>query len=283
MTVGEAVLRATQALEDAGSDEARLEAEVLVMHQTGLTRAALFKAWLDALSPQQETQLQTLVARRKQGEPLAYITGHREFYGLDFFVDNRVLIPRPDTELLVEAALKWLRAHTTPLTMADIGVGSGAIAISVTVHWPGLTVYAVDASAGALEVAAGNVATHNVADRVRLVRGDLLTPLPGLVDLIVANLPYLRDDQVPAWCGVGSELAWEPLDALAAGPDGLDALRRFFHQAPSYLRPGGALFAEIGFDQGEQVMALARSAFPQGDVGLLKDLAGLDRVVRVQT
>src|SRR5688572_19166462 len=123
MTVGEAVLRATHALEDAGSDEARLEAEVLVMHQTGLTRAALFKAWPDSLTPQQETQLQTLVARRKQGEPLAYITGHREFYGLDFFVDNRVLIPRPDTELLVEAALAWLRARATPVTMADIGVG----------------------------------------------------------------------------------------------------------------------------------------------------------------
>lgn len=282
MTTGEAVLRATKVLEEAGSLEARLEAEVLVMHLAGLTRAALFRSWQDPMELACWASLQPLLARRKRREPLAYITGHREFYGLDFLVNRHVLIPRPETELLVEAALDRLAANAGhPLLAADIGTGSGAIAVCLATRCRDLQVYAIDASVEALEVARTNAQRHQVADRVHFLQGDLLEPLPQPVDLVVANLPYLRDDQVPAWCGIGSELAWEPLDALAAGPDGLKYFRKFFAQGPRHLRSGGAMLLEVGWDQGAKVRALAQAALPESQTALHQDLAGLDRMVSV--
>jgi release factor glutamine methyltransferase len=216
---------------------------------------------------------------------VAYITGHREFYGLNFLVDRRVLIPRPETELLVDEALAWLRGRFGQrLTVADAGTGSGAIAVAIARKYPGGTVYATDASPGALAVAAENAERLGVAGRVMLLEGDLLTPLRVRVDLIVANLPYVREDQMPLWCGATQvELAFEPFDALCGGPDGLDVIRRLLQQAPQYLNPGGAVMLEIGADQGHAAEALAKEAFPQARVRVKKDLAGLDRLVVIES
>ena len=279
MQIGEAVIQCAQRLESAGSLEARLEAEVLAMHAADMTRTGLFLHWQEPLDAAPDARLQTLLIRRLRGEPLAYLTGHKEFYGLEFQVNEHVLIPRPETELLVDLARAWLAQRGEQAIAADIGTGSGAIAVSLAAHHPNLTLYATDASTEALAVAQSNAAAHNVNDRIGFLAGDLLEPLPHPVDLLVANLPYLRDDQIPVWCGVGTELAWEPKEALAAGTDGLDHLRRLLEAAPRYLRPDGAILLEIGWDQGPAVMALAKARFPEGGVRLHKDLAGLDRVL----
>lgn len=299
MTLVETLRRLTRALEDVAVDEARIEAEVLLMRHTGLTRAQLLTRGNDAVAPGVEAAVQDSLQRRLRGEPLAYITGHREFFGLDFAVDHRVLIPRPETELLVETALAWVGAalvaaqagvpvgsddqgNRRPVIFADIGTGSGAIAVSLTAHHPGLRGYAVDVSADALAVARHNARSHGVDGRIVFLEGDLAAPLPEPVDVLLANLPYLRQDQLPVWCGSAQvELAWEPLAALDGGPDGLDGVRRLLADAPQRLRPGGLLLFEIGSEQGDPALRLAAAAFPQAAVTLRRDLAGLPRMVSV--
>lgn len=302
-TLSAALGRATSILKDAEKPDARLEAEVLLMHLLGLSRAQLYSRWPESLNAAQESALEELVARRGRGEPLAYITAHREFFGLDLVVDRRVLIPRPETELLVESALAWLirskskdapvhpglvevrsrQAQSgTPRLIADVGTGSGAIAISLAFHCPDAIVYATDVSAEALEVARCNAIRHRVEDRVIPLQGDLLAPLPEPVDLLVANLPYVKEADLPRWCGAAQvELAWEPEVALVGGSDGLNLVRRLLDQALGYLWPGGALFMELGWGQGRQACELARSSFPEAQVSLHKDLAGLDRMVAI--
>ena len=280
-TINDLLIITRRRLEDADGLEAALEAEVLVMHVLGVTRAQLYTHRGDPAEPPAVAALDAAVARRVTGEPLAYVIGHREFYALDFQVDKRVLIPRPETELLVDEALVWLRGHFGQrLSIADVGTGSGAIAVSIARNYPGGAVYAIDASSGALEVAKANAERLGVAGRVMLLEGDLLRPLQLPIDLIIANLPYVREDQMPLWCGATQvELAFEPFDALCGGPDGLDVIRRLMQQAPAALREGGAVMLEIGADQGEAVSQLAQQAFPEGRVRLKKDLAGLDRMV----
>lgn len=283
-SINEALIATRRALEESGSLEAPLEAEVLVREALGWTRTQLYTHRGDPLPEPAAAHLATATKRRTTGEPLAYITGHREFYGLDFSVDKRVLIPRPETELLVDEALAWLRTRNgRPLGVADVGTGSGAIAVSVARNFPGARVYAIDASADALAVAGANADRLGVAGRVMLLEGDLLAPLHVPVDLILANLPYVRLDQMPLWCGATQvELSFEPFDALCGGDDGLDAIRRLLQQAPAHLAQGGALMLEIGADQGPAVQALAEAAFPGARVHVKRDLAGLDRLVVVQ-
>jgi len=208
--------------------------------------------------------LDALLARRVSREPLPYILGTREFFGLYFAVDPRVLIPRPETELLVERALglaSRVSSSSGALCIADIGTGSGCIAIALAVHLPHACLYATDVSADALAVAQRNAATHGVASRIRFLWGDLLSPLPQPVHLIVANLPYIAAQE---WETLPPEVGrFEPRGALDGGPDGLDLVRWLLRQAPAYLLPGGALLLEIGASQGEAVTKLARAAFPQ--------------------
>lgn len=276
VTIAGLIAQAVPQLEDAGVETPRLEAEVLAMHVAGMTKAQLYSRWGDGLDSHTSGTFQALLARRLKGEPLAYVVGHREFYSRDFLVDPRVLIPRPETELLVEAALAW--AGDRAITIADVGTGSGAIAVSLSAERPDWTIYALDRSADALKVARANAEKHSVA--ITFLESDLLEPLPQKVDLIVANLPYVRDDQLPQWCGAAQvELSFEPFDALSGGEDGLDVIRRFLPQAPRHLNPGGALFMEIAYDQGAAVKRLAEEAFPDGTVKVSKDLAGLDRIV----
>lgn len=275
-----ALQQAIQALQNAEVDEARLDAELLLAHTLDLNRAAIMARPDRLLTPKELTRFRDLVARRVAREPLPYITGHREFFGLDFVVDARVLIPRPETELLVEHALRIARPVPRPLGIADVGAGSGAIAVTLAVHLPHAAVHALDDSAGALAVTAENARRHNVAGRVHCGQGDLLAPLAGPVDLIAANLPYVTTGE---WAELLPEIRdYEPRAALDGGPDGLDAIRRLVATAGPRLRPGGALLLEIGASQGAAVISLARHCFPAADLQLHRDYAGLDRLAIVR-
>jgi release factor glutamine methyltransferase len=247
----------------------------------GASRATIL-AWPERqLTPKELTAYRNWVARRADREPLAYIVGRREFFGLEFVVDPRVLIPRPETELLVEHALHRVGKLVTPPHIADVGAGSGAIAVTLAVHLPGAIVYALDGSAGALAVTAENARRHQVGDRTLCLQGDLLEALEEPVHLITANLPYVTTAE---WEDLAPEIRrYEPRSALDGGPDGLTLIRRLLSTAAPYLVPGGAILLEIGARQGAAVTALASDSLPEGTVTLRQDYAGLDRLVAVET
>ncbi len=281
MTIRDTLRQAAARISEAGSDEAALEAEILLMHATGLDRARLYQRLGEGLLPEQAEAFAGFVDRRLAHEPVPYITGHKEFFELDFEVTRAALIPRPETEMLVELVLLFAQERGESLTIADIGTGSGAIAVSLAHALPGSRVIATDTSRRALALARRNAERHAVANRIDFRRGDLLAPLDGQVDVIVTNLPYVRTDE---WHALPPELAeHEPRVAFDGGPDGLRLIRRLLRQAPSRLRPGGALFAEISDDQGEAVLALVEHAFPGASSESRKDLANLDRVLCVYT
>lgn len=281
MLNGEALAQAATRLDNDGVESPRFDAELLLAHVLGVNRAAILAHPDRTLTPKQLTRFRDLVTRRAEREPLAYIVGRREFFGLDFTVDPRVLIPRPETELLVEYALRLARRLDGPAHIADAGAGSGAIAVTLAVHLPQATIYALDDSAEALEVVAENARRHGVGDRVHRLQGDLLAPLPGPVDLITANLPYVAADE---WAELAPEIRdHEPRAALDGGADGLALIRRLLATAEPHLRPGGAILLEIGASQGVAVTALARQSFPLADVQLQQDYAGLDRLIVIET
>ncbi len=262
----------------------RLDAELLLAHTLGWSRTRLLAERQHTPSETQVAAFESLLARREHLEPVSYLVGHKEFYGLDFVVDRRVLVPRPETELLVERALALAEQKAKDqgqtsghaLRIADIGTGSGAIAVALAVHLPDGEVTAVDLSTDALAVAAINIARHNVAERVHLLAGDLLAPLDGQFDLIVSNPPYTIMDEIDE--GVRRH---EPHLALDGGVDGLEVYARLLAQAPAKLRPHGALLLEIGAWQGQALVALTRATFPDAQVAIYHDLAGHDRVVEV--
>lgn len=252
----------------------RLDAQLLALHALGQSEAG--RAWLlahdtDVLAPGQQRHYRTLCERRATGEPLAYIVGHKEFFGIDLQVDARVLVPRPETETLVEWALNVLDAGTGLASPAvvDLGTGSGAIALSISRSRPNARVQAIDASAAALEVARLNALRLGL--EVDFHQGSWLAAAQGRHDLIVSNPPYVAqaDPHLAA-------LIHEPLDALASGPDGLDDIRVIITQAPARLLPGGWLLLEHGYDQAPAVRALLQAAGFQ-DVSSRRDLAGIER------
>ena len=226
------------------------------------------------LKKRQEDTFKTFVKRRIKGEPNAYITGHREFYGLDFLVDKRVLIPRPETEILVEQALLRAKNFENPV-IADVGTGSGAIAVSLAKNLPQAEIYAVDISKAALKAAGRNSLQHGLQDRIKFVQGDLLEPVPVSVDIIVANLPYVITDEVPKVNTAG----FEPEHALDGGPDGLDVIKRLCLQARDKLKGNGSLLLEIGMGQSRAAAKLLRETFPSSEIEIIKDLSGIERVV----
>ena len=271
MTLKQALSRARDVLAGNNVDDAPLESELLLRHTLNISRTQLYLDLDHKLSPQEEEAFWRLVERRLNGEPTAYITGHREFYGLDFHVDPRVLIPRPESELLVETALGLAQNH--PLsTIAEIGTGCGAIAISLALGLPQARIYATDISAAALEVALVNCQKHGVIDRVHLLRGDMLDPLPQPVDLIIANLPYVRESEL-------TETGFEPRLALDGGSDGTERIRQLCRQAGSKLSAGGYLLLEMGSGQRGTVTNFLHSIFPGGRIEVVPDLSGIERVI----
>lgn len=284
VTVQEALRRGAAALRFAGVEEPELEAEVLLRHVLGLSRAQIIARFPQDLTPEQQAAYHELLDRRRAHHPTAYLVGRREFYGLEFMVTPAVLIPRPETELLVEAALAIagrMAAGGEPPVIVDVGTGSGAVAVCLAQRVVPSRVIATDVSAGALAVAGYNARKHRVAGRIEFRCGDLLDPVPEPPDLVVSNPPYVPTD---VWVALPPEIReHEPRLALDGGPDGLDVIRRLLAQAAGRLAPGGALALEIGHDQGPTVADLARAAFPGAAVTVRRDLAGHDRVVTVET
>ncbi|MBU0495466.1 MAG: peptide chain release factor N(5)-glutamine methyltransferase [Chloroflexi bacterium] len=286
-----ALLLAGAGDEEAARDEARREAESLLRTALGLTRAQLYARLTDEVPPAARERYRALLARRQAHEPISYLRGYKEFYGLEFRTDARALIPRPETELLVELALAATRARRrdaaiadaaiADVTIADVGTGCGCIAVALAAHLSRACVYATDVSPAALALARENAAAHALAGRIAFLEGDLLAPVPVPLDLIAANLPYVTATELAELPpGIA---AYEPRAALDGGPDGLDLIRRLLAMAPAHLRPGGVVLLEIGWRQGEAAVALARACFPVGRVTLHQDYGGRDRVVVIET
>ncbi len=265
-------------MEEADIPDARLEAEVMVMNVMRMPRQDLFAHQEDEATTQQEQDIEGILDRRRTREPLAYIMGYREFYGINLLVNADVLVPRPETETMVEHALfmSLMGMESAQLVIADVGTGTGAIAINLAIHLPGARIYAVDVSDPVLNVANYNIRSHNVADRVTLCQGDLLEPVPEPVDLVVANLPYIPTDRIDT---LQPEVQWEPRDALDGGADGLDLVRRLMEQAATRLKDQGVILLELDPEQMPAAMEIARRHFPDANVTVEQDLARQDRIL----
>ena len=276
-TWGEARADAASRLR-SGADPgtAALDADVLLAFAVGATKEQVLAHPETVLAAADAARLDALLVRRAAGEPVAYLRGWKEFYGQRFRVDARVLIPRPETETLVEEALRVIADRTA--VVVDVGTGSGAIACSIVLHAPRSRVIATDSSADALAVASQNARELGVADRIELRQGDLLAPIVERVDLVCANLPYLRDDALAHLAGERTSLAYEPRIAVVAGADGLDLIRRAAADLPRVLAPGGSALFECDPPQSSSLTRLLDAAGLRTRV--IRDLAGNDRVVR---
>lgn len=247
------VLRGTERyLADRGVENPRLNAEHLLAHALGLKRMELYLQFDRPLTEAERAPLRDLVKRRGAREPLQHILGTADFHGRTFDCDKRALIPRPETEQLVEIALEIVKGKTSPQIL-DIGTGSGVIAITLGLELTAAEVHAIDLSTDALALAASNAERHGLVGRLTLHQADLLPPGEIKFDLIVANLPYIPADEIAS---LSPEVRHDPLAALDGGPHGLDLIRRLIDTAPERLTPGGALLLEIGAGQADAVNAL---------------------------
>ena len=255
-----------------------IESEVLIRHVLGLERAEFFASLAESVSFQQSCVVRQLVQRRLSGEPLAYITGHKEFYGLDFMINPNVLIPRQETELLVDYALEYCsnQNSSTEIRIADVGTGSGAIAIAIAINRENAHIIATDCDEKALAVTRMNLQKHNLADRVHVSQGDLLETIEGPLDICVANLPYIRSAEIPE---LPREVQREPLLSLDGGSDGLDLIRRLLLQLPALTKPNGSVFLEISPEQLHPTLLLARAAFRDAEITYRNDMLHLPRIV----
>ena len=261
------------------SEEPALEAQVLLAHVLDRPRAWVIAHPEAVLSDDQDSALSLLLERRLSGEPLPYLLGHWEFFGLRFKVTPAVLIPRPETELLVEKALAWLKMHPSRRLAVDVGTGSGCIAVSLAHGMDDLRMIALDISRPALTVARENITAHHVQERVFLLQTSLLNGLsPGKIDLVCANLPY-----IPSSTLAGLAVShYEPRQALDGGPDGTTYLNALLEEAPGWLAPGGLMLLEIEAGQGTRVQQSARRCFPEAEIQLFHDLSGNPRLVQVE-
>ncbi len=278
MKIHEVLARATSLLEEVACPNPTLDAEYLLRYSLAVTRSFLAAHSLDDLGPSREDSFFALIRKRSEGIPVQYIVGKQEFRGLEFEVNRSVLIPRPETELLVEEVLRSLSELTT--TLVDVGTGSGCIAIAVAAERPAAKVIAIDVSEPALKLARRNARTHGVAGRIRFLKGDLLEPLMECsmdekVDCVCSNPPYVAERDLPS---LQREVRdWEPRIALAAGENGLQVIERLVPQALMVLKPGGVLAMEIGYSQQEQVARLFKDGWQA--VRIREDFSGIPRIV----
>jgi len=267
------------------SDTSFLDASVLLAHILEKPRSWVLAHPEAMLTDRQQGQLNEALAQLEEGVPFPYVLGHWEFFGLDIEVTPDVLIPRPETELLVEKAIAWMQALPVRRTVADIGTGSGAIAISIAVNVPDAQILATDISPQALQVAQRNAHKFDVDDRLRFVQCDLLPAQPEMftpdlyLDLLCANLPYIPTETLHGLPIYGRE----PTVALDGGQDGLDLYRRLMKLAPDLLAPHALCLFEIEATRGIPALNLAHDMFPEAEIQLLKDLTGLDRLLEIRT
>jgi release factor glutamine methyltransferase len=286
VTSDEALRWGTTYLQACGIENARLDAEVLLAHCLRCERAALYRERGYQLKAEEETRFQEFMTRRGAHEPIAYLTGVREFWSLPFAVRPGVLIPRPDTEWVVEAALRYapefLRRHAR-CRVLDIGTGSGNIAVAVAAGLEGVEVTGIDISSEALAMAHLNAQSCRVAERVHYIRGDLLAPLhPHLAcfDLLLSNPPYIAADELPSLSATVRD--YEPREALDGGKDGLLFYRRLVAEAPQYLSDDGIIIVEVGHRQAGDVSCLLTQSQRWKLLEIVKDYSGIERVVVAQ-
>ncbi len=293
-TVADLLAEGVTRLRDSGSESPRLDAELILAHAIGADRTAITAHPEAPVGDGAAGRYRADLDRRAAGEPVAYIRGFKEFHGLALSTDSRALIPRPETERLVELALaEILRrltesprpAGTPPLLVADIGTGSGTIAISLAAELrrrgagQDVAFVATDVSEDALQLARENAVGHGVADRLRFINADLLPPvIASPFDAVLANLPYVPSNVVPK---LPIAASFEPPVALDGGPDGLDVIGRLLERLPEVLAPGGFALLEIGADQGVAIVVLAAQLLPGWTCMVEQDLAGKPRVARV--
>jgi release factor glutamine methyltransferase len=293
MTVHDLLREGTERLRASGSPSARLDAELLLGNALGVDRTTIVAHQDTPVGPETEARYRVDLDRRAAGEPVAYIRGLKEFYGLAFTVDPRALIPRPETERLVELAEAEVMRRlvsaprgpgVAPLRIADVGTGSGAIAVALTVALgrrgvrDEYTILATDSSPGALQLARENAVSHAAAERLEFAEADLLPDGIAPFDLVLANLPYVKTDVVPVLPVAAS---FEPVAALDGGPDGLDVIRRLLDRLPAVLRDDGEALLEIGADQGEAIGTEVADRLAGWTCRVEPDLAGLPRVARI--
>lgn len=305
MTVGEALAHASERLRAAGSETPRLDAELLLGWSIGIGRTGILAHPDAPVGADAATRFEVAVGRREAGEPVAYIRGIKEFHGLAFGVDARALIPRPETEALVDGGIAEVMRRLAertgeagagpgrggdPIRVADVGTGSGAIAVALAVALRArrvtmgrnVWILATDVSSDALDLARENAVGHAAADGLKFSEADLLPPvLPdegAPLDVVLANLPYVRSDAID---GLPIAASFEPRLALDGGPDGLDAIRALLARLPDVLMPDGVALLEIGADQGEAAPAAVAATLPGWRSTVSRDLAGLPRVLRV--
>ena len=265
------------------SDTPALDASALLAHIINKPRTWVMAHPEVALTSQQQEQLDDSLMRLERGESFPYVLGHWEFFGMEFEITPEVLIPRPETELMVEKAIAWLRESPVRRTVADIGTGSGVIAVSIAVNVPDANILATDISASALDVARKNARKFDVYQRIEFVQCDLLPPKPGFfpteehLDLICANLPYIPTDTLRGLPVYGRE----PTIALDGGDDGLDLIRRLLQIGPEWLAPNGLMLLEVESTRGIQALNLASDLFSQAIIHLHQDLAGQDRLLEI--
>ncbi len=277
-------LAATVARLAAVSESPDLDGQVLLANVLDRPRTWILSHSDSLLDPEAISTLEPLLRRLEQGEPLPYVLGHQEFFGLDFQITPDVLIPRPETELLVERAIAWLQAAADRRTVADVGTGSGCIAVCLAVNVPGTRILATDISRPALTVALHNARRHEVAGQIDLLECDILpSHIDGLstdhhFDLVCANLPYIPTATLQNLPIYGHE----PALALDGGRDGLDPFRKLFGMVTDWMTPGGRILLEIEATRGAAVLSLAYDAFAASSIHLHRDLAGLDRLLEIQ-
>ena len=260
----------------SGSPDSRLEAEILLRHVLKIDRATMFSNLENILDSKQENDIAELVQRRLANEPLSYITGTREFYSLDFQITSDVLIPRQETETLVDEVIKI--AKENPLKIVDVGTGSGAIAIALAVNLPLAKIIATDISVDALHVAESNIKMNDVFSRINLKQGNLLDVLDEKVDVIVSNPPYIPSDQIEH---LQPEVKKEPHIALDGGSDGLEYIRKLIGNCSEKLNNNGHIFIEIDPSQSEEVLKIADTHFPDARTAIIKDLSQNNRVLSI--
>ena len=284
MTIVEALQKAAESLSAHNVPDARLDAELLLRHVLGKDRAWLLVHMQDRLDDQVQRSFERIIDRRKLREPLQYITGIQEFWGVPLTVTPDVLIPRPETEFVVEAALKAVSGITTPV-IVDLCTGSGCIAISLAKELPKARIFATDRSDRAVHVAQENARQNDVADRIRFLEGDLFEPLEemdirGRIDVIVTNPPYVRSGDLTT---LQPEVRdFEPEMALVAGPEGTEVAERIIHQAPGYLKLGAPLIMEMGIGQTTALRKILESTHKFGSIEIVRDLAGIERVITAE-
>ena len=269
----------TERLTQADVDAPRLSAEVVLAHALELSRTQLLAQPDRPLTPDQLTRAQRDLDRLVNNEPLAYVVGHREFYDIDLLTDARALIPRPETECLVEYMIQIMADRSAPL-IADVGTGCGAIAVTLAKHLPQAHIIATDLSPDAVELARTNAQRIGVDARIDFRLGNLLEPVTETLDLLAANLPYIDDKD---WPYLAKTIrGHEPKMAFIGGPDGLDLVRALLRDASRVLHSGSVILLEIGAYHGDAVTEIALLNFPQARVQIKPDYAGLDRLAVIE-